>query len=90
MQADTWEPVPTTAQQAIVARIAERTAAFDGQVLLLQGDSHTYTADNPLGLSNFTRVVVHGESLPFEYLRLTIDPRDDAVFSWERIAVSPQ
>ena len=90
MQADTWDPIPASAQQTIVNRIAERTAAFDGQVLLLQGDSHTYTADNPIGLSNFTRIVVHGETLPFEYLRLTINPRDDAIFTWERVAVPPQ
>jgi hypothetical protein len=88
MQADTWDPAPASAQQAIVNRIAQRTAAFDGQVLLLQGDSHTYKVDNPLALPNFTRIVVHGETLPFEYLRLTIDPHNDAVFSWERIAIT--
>lgn len=88
MQADTWEPAPTGAQRAIVERIAERTAAFDGEVMVLQGDSHEYVADNPLGLDNFTRIVVHGETLPFEYLRLTIDPRTDALFSWERVPVA--
>ena len=87
MQADTWDPAPASAQQAIVDRIAARTAAFDGEVLVLQGDSHEYVADNPLGLDNFTRIVVHGETLPFEYLRLTIDPRTDGVFSWERVPV---
>lgn len=56
-------------------------------MLLLQGDSHEYVADNPLGLPNFTRIVVHGETLPFEYLRLTIDPREAALFSWERVQV---
>ena len=88
MQADTWEPVPSSGQQAIVERIATRTAAFDGQVLLLQGDSHEFVADNPLGLPNFTRIVVHGESLPFEYLRLAVDPRDPQLFSWERVQVT--
>jgi hypothetical protein len=87
MQADTWAPVPGSGQQAIVDRIAERTAAFDGDVLLLQGDSHVFTADNPLGLDNFTRIVVHGETLPFEYLRLTIDPHATDLFSWERVMV---
>jgi hypothetical protein len=87
MQADTWDPAPTTGQQAIVERIAVRTAAFDGEVLLVQGDSHEYTADDPLDLDNFTRIVVHGETLPFEYLRLTIDPRAEVLFSWERIRV---
>lgn len=87
MQADTWDPVPERAQQAIVERIAARTDAFDGQVLLLQGDSHEYVADNPLGMPNFTRIVVHGATLPFEYLRLTIDPRDPELFRWERAQV---
>ena len=88
MQADTWSPTPTSAQQQIVARIAQRTAAFAGQVLLIQGDSHTYKVDDPLALPNFTRLVVHGETLPFEYLRLTIDPGTPQLFSWQRIQVA--
>ena len=44
-------------------------------------------ADNPLGLDNFTRIVVHGETMPFEYLRLSIDPRADTLFAWERVPV---
>ena len=88
MQADTFNPAPTSAQQAIVDRIGARTAAFDGEVMLLQGDSHTFVADDPLALENFTRVVVHGETLPFEYLRLTIDPRDPELFSLERRPVT--
>ena len=46
-----------------------------------------FRADDPLNLPNFTRIVVHGETLPFEYLRLTIDRRDPELFSWERVAV---
>jgi len=88
MQADTWDPTPTSAQQAIVDRITARTATFAGEVLLLQGDSHTYIADNPTGLDNFTRIVVHGETLPFEYLRLTVDPGASELYRWERVPVS--
>jgi len=88
MQADTWSPTPASAQQAIVDRIAERTAAFAGKVLLIQGDSHTYKVDNPLGLDNFTRIVVHGETLPFEYLQLTVDPRNEQLFEWARVPVA--
>ncbi|GAA4996537.1 hypothetical protein [Actinopolymorpha pittospori] len=84
MQADTFPP--SSAEAAFVERISTRTAAFDGEVLLLQGDSHVYRVDNPLGLENFTRIVVHGEDLPFEYLRLTIDPDDPELFSWDRVA----
>ena len=87
MQADTWGPAPSGAQAAVVNRIAARTAAFEGRVLLLQGDSHVFRADNPLDLHNLTRIVVHGETLPFEYLRLTIDRRDPELFSWARVSV---
>lgn len=88
MQADTWAPLPSSAQQAIVDRIATRTAAFDGEVLLLQGDTHTYVVDNPLALNNFTRIVVHGETLPFEYLRLTINPVQGELFTGQRVPVT--
>jgi len=88
MQADTFNPSPSSAQQAIVDRIAARTAEFNGKVLLLQGDSHVFVNDNPLGLPNFTRIIVHGETLPFEYLRLTIDPHDDQLFTWSRVQVA--
>lgn len=88
MQADTWDAVPTSAQAEVVKRIADRTTGFDGQVLLLQGDSHEFVADDPLHLPNFTRIVVHGETLPFEYLRLTVDPRRPELFRWERVAVT--
>lgn len=88
MQADTWAPLPSSAQQAIVDRIATRTAAFEGEVLLLQGDTHTYVVDNPLALDNFTRIVVHGETLPFEYLRLTINPVHGDLFTWQRVPVT--
>lgn len=57
-------------------------------MLLLQGDSHTSWSDNPTDLANFRRIVVHGETLPFEYLRLTIDPRDPDLFGWTRVMVS--
>jgi hypothetical protein len=40
-------------------------------------------------LANLTRIVVHGETLPFEYLRLTIAlEHGDAVLSWQRVPVT--
>lgn len=59
-------------------------AADDG----LQGDSHQFLADDPLGLPNLTGIVVQGETLPFEYPRVTVDPRAARLFSWERVQVA--
>jgi hypothetical protein len=72
---------------------------------MLNGDSHKFKSDNPLSPSdpqsafhpgydvpNFHRIVVHGEALPLEYLRLSIDSRANGSgatafgpFSWERV-----
>ncbi len=89
-----------------VDALADGTTAFGKPVLLLNGDSHVYKSDNPLAASdplnslhpghdvaNFHRVVVHGSTVPLEYLRLTIDttttnPTTDTSFgpfSWERV-----
>jgi hypothetical protein len=86
MQADTFQPQPSPNQRAVIDRIAARAGSFPGEVLLLQGDSHTWKVDHPLG-ANVTRVVVHGETLPFEYLRLTVDRRAPALFQLERVQV---
>jgi hypothetical protein len=89
MQADTFigSNETTPAFKAIVDRIGERAAAFGRPVLLLQGDTHDFTVDRPYASApNLTRVVVEGETAS-EWLRLTIDPRADALFAWERMQV---
>ena len=83
MQADT--ELGGSGFTEIRERIADRAAAFDRPVLLVQGDSHRYLVDQPFEEApNLTRLVVEGETVD-EWLRLTVDPKTDAVFSWERI-----
>ena len=87
MQADT--ELGGSGFTEIRERIAERAAAFDGPVLLVQGDSHRYTVDHPFAEApNLTRLVVEGETVD-EWLRLTVDPKDDAVFTWSRQVRTP-
>ena len=92
--------------EPFVQSVASHTLAFGKPVLMLNGDSHDYLSHNPLAASdalayvhpgydvpNFHRIVVHGSTLPFEWLRLTIDPRAHALngpdafgpFSWQRV-----
>jgi len=96
MQADMWDGAPLNGFDPIVERIAELAASFGKPVLLLAGDSHTYTVDTPLAggspahgvtvsAPNVTRIVVEGQNTS-EWLRLTIDPRADELFTWERVA----
>lgn len=83
MQADTFRG-PAEGFVEILDRITELAAQFDGPVLLLQGDSHTYLVDRPLSdAPNLTRIVVEGETAD-EWLRLSIDPRAEQLFSWTR------
>lgn len=96
MQADMWDGARLDGFDPIVERIAELAAAFAKPVLLLQGDSHTYTVDRPLAggspahgvtvaAPNVTRIVIEGANTS-EWLRLTIDPRAGELFAWERVA----
>jgi glycerophosphoryl diester phosphodiesterase len=89
IQADMWDPSASDVSgfDAYKARLAERAHAFGKPVLLLNGDSHVYTADRPLeGAPNLSRVTVNGStSCPHEYVRLRIDPPSPDVFSHERV-----
>jgi hypothetical protein len=94
------------AYEPIVQRIASLTLAFGKPVLMFNGDSHVYQSSNPLSATdslaymhpgydvpNFHRVVVHGSTLPLEYLRLSVDPKANyphsaeafGPFSWARV-----
>jgi hypothetical protein len=105
-QADMWDPeagdpggAGLDQYDSIVNTIAKLTREFNGQVLMLNGDSHVFQSGNPLsstsplfkyhpqktGVPNFTRIVVHGSTLPLEWLKLTIDTSTPAVFSWQEM-----
>ena len=86
MQADMWDGAAAsqTGFAELKERIAARAAAFEGPVLLIQGDSHDYLVDQPFAQSpNVTRLVVEGETID-EWLRLTIDPLAPELFAWTR------
>jgi len=98
LQADMWPeggPGQASGFDPIVARLARLARAFRGPVLVLDGDSHEFKSDRPLARGspihgvatrapNVTRIVVQGEDTD-EYLRLQVDHRAPAVFSWERV-----
>jgi hypothetical protein len=107
LQADMFDPAAVVAggdglngYDALVQEIARQSLAFGGQVLLLNGDSHVYGADQPLAdpasatgaihgtvaVPNLTRITVEGSTTaPNEWLKLTIDPGSPQVFSWSNV-----
>jgi hypothetical protein len=84
LHADMFAGTPRPAFAPIIARLEELAAAFDGPVLLLNGDSHSYRRDRPFeDAPNLTRIVVEGETTD-EWLRVDIDPDDAEVFATDR------
>jgi hypothetical protein len=68
-------------------------------VTILEGDSHAFRVDQPFTpesplfalhpgtpvAPNVTRLVVEGSAGRTEYVRLSVDPKGGALFSWERV-----
>jgi hypothetical protein len=101
MQADMWHPEAATGQVAldgfipVVRRLAERSAEFGRPVLLLAGDSHKLRVSRPLARGsaihkvqtsapNLRQIVVSGSTTAV-WLRLTIDPSADRLFSFREV-----
>ena len=98
MQADTFVGA-TTGFEAVIRTFADRARVFGKPVLLIQGDSHRYTEDQPFAFGNeayeitepvpnVTRVVVEGETTS-EWLELSVDPTGTPLFAWARRQVAP-
>jgi len=99
MQANPWieafvkgDPHPGFGE--LVAALREVAETFEGQVLLLHGDQHVLTIDQPLTdrhgrpLANFTRVQCYGSPL-MGWVRIVIDPAALPVLSITPNAYSP-
>ncbi len=107
LQADMWDSEAIAPGGAgldnytpFVQALADLAVAFGRPVLLLNGDSHKFEADQPLAdpttalgmihatqaVPNLTRITVQGaNNTPREWLRLTIDPRTPQVFTWQNV-----
>jgi hypothetical protein len=90
------------AHTAFVARLGQLARQFRRPVLIIAGDYHNYRVDAGVpwfslyGVSpvaNITQIIVDrsleaaSDATPIDYLRLTINPRTAAVFSWENVVV---
>ena len=71
--------------------LAAETSAFNGQVVLVHGDTHFFKVDKPLFsqanlLKNFTRVETFG-SPNLHWVKVTVDSKSRNVFSFEPMIV---
>lgn len=105
LQADMWDPAAIGGDGLggytdFVRTLADLARRFNRPVLLINGDSHLYEADQPLAdptsstgqihgtppVPNLTRITVQGSTnKPREWLRLRVDPHSPGVFSWTNV-----
>jgi hypothetical protein len=82
------EPLATPGFAAERALIIERAQAFGRPVLLVHGDEHQYEVERSYaGVQNLTRLETFGDTAT-DWLRVTVDPRTEDVFSWQPRTVS--
>jgi hypothetical protein len=105
-QADMFDPTYTptaddiSAFTPLVQALVDETSAFDGDVYLVNGDSHVYNYDRPLApgsvwlerygvtgsAAGLQRITVDGSSNNRDWLKVTVNrPGAERVLSWERV-----
>ena len=93
----------TSAFDELVQVITDESAAFDGEVYLFDGDSHTHHVDQPLAegsvwldhygvdgsADNLTRITVDGSTNNANWLQVTVNrPGAADVLSWQQVPYS--
>ncbi len=111
LQADMFDPTYTpsfttdiSAFQPLVQTLVDEASAFEGQVYLVNGDSHVYNSDRPLAsgsswlttygvagsADNLERLTVDGSGNNKDWLKVTVNrPGAEHVLSWERVPYTP-
>ena len=105
-QADMFDPTytPTPADisafRPLVQALAEETNRFDGDVYLVNGDSHVYSSDRPLApgsawlerygvaqpAAGLERITVDGSDNNKDWLKVTVNrPGAASTLRWERV-----
>ncbi|HYH49371.1 MAG TPA: hypothetical protein VEG38_07460 [Acidimicrobiia bacterium] len=81
-----WQDDPTDGSSSeLVARLKKRAAKFRKPVLLVHGDTHRYTLDNPWKeIRNLTRLETFPTFTP-EWVKVIVNPNDPAVFTVARV-----
>jgi hypothetical protein len=103
LHADMWHPGDRTkgrdfyGHQSFVEALSDRAAEFGKPVIMLSGDSHNFREDVPVewftlyradNQDNVTQIIVDRSiEDDINWLRLHVDPKSSAVFSWEQVTV---
>jgi hypothetical protein len=80
-----WQdnPFDGTADQTLVATLKNRTVAFARPVVLVHGETHSYSLSHPWeDVANFTRLETYADLQADHWVRVTVDPGSVKVFSF--------
>ena len=86
-------PGTTDGFAATKKTLLQQAVGFTGQVVLVNGDSHSFVVDKPLAdtrgetVENFTRVQTFG-SAQNHWVSADVDPRDPQVFTFRQHIVT--
>lgn len=74
-----------------IAQVIKQTEGFDGQVLLVHGDTHFFKMDKPLYsptkvLANLTRLQTFGSPV-LHWVKVTVDPESENLFVVQPVMV---
>ena len=74
-----------------IAKVVKQTEGFDGQVLLVHGDTHFFKMDKPLYsptkvLANLTRLQTFGSPV-LHWVKVTVDPNTESLFVVQPVMV---
>jgi hypothetical protein len=88
----TVAPGPYDGYDAFLGALVAETQAFDGQVVLVHGDTHFFKIDKPLVdqahlIPNLTRLETFG-SPNVHWVKVTVDPRSRSLFRFEPMIVA--
>jgi hypothetical protein len=90
-EADESQLAAVSGYRNFMAQVEKQTAAFDGQVLFVHGDTHFFKIDKPLHnptrmLTNFTRLETFG-SPSLHWVKVTVDPQSEQLFQIQPVIV---
>jgi len=81
------DPFNGSSDASLLAALKSRTIKFGKPVVLVHGDSHTFTLDHPWPtVPNLTRLETYGDGGTNKWVKATVDPDSPGVFSFTSVA----
>jgi hypothetical protein len=82
------DPFDGSSDASLVSTLKSRAAAFGRPVVLVHGDTHKFKLDHPWSsVPNFTRLETYAGTQSTKWVRATVDPSSEKVFSFTTMSI---